>query len=83
MYTPVLESRIMGCHGNYAISHNQSGPSFDDNILHALSEFASIRKYVLVSQCKSDYLRKEVYQMIFPFLSFHQYSCICKLDDII
>ena len=53
MYTPILKSGIMRCHGNYAISHNQSGLSFED--MHALSELASIRNYVLGVQCKSDY----------------------------
>ena len=37
MYTYILYSRIMGCHGNHEISINQKAFIFEDNICLQLS----------------------------------------------
>ena len=37
IYTRILLSRVMGCHGNHEISYNQNAFIFEDNIFWHLS----------------------------------------------
>ena len=73
-YTPILLSRIMGCHGNHEISYNQRAFIFEDHIYLHLSgpieqiythnEISYVFNYV---QLRSDYpLAYYSLPMVFP-----------------
>ena len=68
MYTPVLKVASCVAMETMQFQITKMALGLGQYFMHALGEFASIRKYVIGVQCKSDYpIGKVVYQMFFSY----------------